>query len=64
MKDAKREVAMTKLAASKAATMCAHQSIQVLGGMGYVTEISAERHYRDAILFVKKRLRSNTLFLQ
>ena len=48
MKDAKREVAMTKLAASKAATMCAHQSIQVLGGMGYVTEMPAERYYRDA----------------
>jgi butyryl-CoA dehydrogenase len=43
-----REAAMAKLAASEAATMCAHQSIQVLGGMGYVTEMPAERHYRDA----------------
>lgn len=24
------------------------QSIQVLGGMGYVTDMPAERHYRDA----------------
>ncbi len=24
------------------------QAIQVLGGMGYVTEMPAERHYRDA----------------
>jgi len=43
-----REAAMAKLAASEAATMCAHQAIQVLGGMGYVTEMPAERHYRDA----------------
>jgi len=43
-----REAAMAKLAASEAATMCAHQSIQILGGMGYVTEMPAERHYRDA----------------
>jgi len=52
MKDNKekftREAAMAKLAASEAATMCAHQSIQILGGMGYVTEMPAERHYRDA----------------
>jgi len=43
-----REAAMAKLAASEAATMCSHQAIQVLGGMGYVTEMPAERHYRDA----------------
>eukprot|EP00567_Pseudictyota_dubia_P005634 CAMPEP_0197445832 /NCGR_PEP_ID=MMETSP1175-20131217/10949_1 /TAXON_ID=1003142 /ORGANISM="Triceratium dubium, Strain CCMP147" /LENGTH=494 /DNA_ID=CAMNT_0042976851 /DNA_START=72 /DNA_END=1556 /DNA_ORIENTATION=+ len=43
-----REAAMAKLAASEAATMCAHQSIQVLGGMGYVSDMPAERHYRDA----------------
>jgi len=43
-----REAAMAKLAASEAATMCAHQAIQVLAGMGYVTEMPAERHYRDA----------------
>lgn len=43
-----KEAAMAKLAASEAATFCAHQSIQILGGMGYVTDMPAERHYRDA----------------
>lgn len=43
-----REAAMAKLAASEAATMCAHQAIQILGGMGYVSDMPAERHYRDA----------------
>jgi len=43
-----REAAMAKLAASEAATMCSHQAIQILGGMGYVTEMPAERFYRDA----------------
>lgn len=43
-----KEAAMAKLAASEAATMCSHQAIQVLGGMGYVSDMPAERHYRDA----------------
>ncbi|XP_053313236.1 short-chain specific acyl-CoA dehydrogenase, mitochondrial [Spea bombifrons] len=43
-----KEAAMAKLAASEAATQISHQAIQVLGGMGYVTEMPAERHYRDA----------------
>ncbi|XP_064615183.1 short-chain specific acyl-CoA dehydrogenase, mitochondrial-like [Liolophura sinensis] len=43
-----KEAAMAKLAASEAATFCAHQCIQILGGMGYVTEMPAERYYRDA----------------
>jgi butyryl-CoA dehydrogenase len=43
-----REAAMAKLAASEAATMCSHQAIQILGGMGYVSDMPAERHYRDA----------------
>lgn len=46
--DFSREAAMAKLAASEAATLCSHQAIQILGGMGYVTEMPAERHYRDA----------------
>lgn len=25
-----------------------HQAIQILGGMGYVSDMPAERHYRDA----------------
>jgi len=43
-----QEAAMAKLMASEAATMCAHQAIQILGGMGYVSDMPAERHYRDA----------------
>ena len=43
-----REAAMAKLAASEAATMCSHQAIHILGGMGYVSDMPAERHYRDA----------------
>ncbi|XP_018412882.1 PREDICTED: short-chain specific acyl-CoA dehydrogenase, mitochondrial [Nanorana parkeri] len=43
-----KEAAMAKLAASEAATQISHQAIQILGGMGYVTEMPAERHYRDA----------------
>lgn len=43
-----KEAAMGKLAASEAATSISHQCIQILGGMGYVTDMPAERHYRDA----------------
>lgn len=43
-----KEAAMAKLAASEAATANAHQAIQVLGGMGYVSDMPAERFYRDA----------------
>nr|XP_055063641.1 short-chain specific acyl-CoA dehydrogenase, mitochondrial [Misgurnus anguillicaudatus] len=52
LRDAKKpftkEAAMAKLSASEAATFVSHQAIQVLGGMGYVTDMPAERHYRDA----------------
>jgi len=43
-----KEAAMAKLCASEAATFCSHQAIQILGGMGYVTDMPAERYYRDA----------------
>nr|UTI67597.1 acyl-CoA dehydrogenase [Kerria lacca] len=43
-----KEAAMAKLAASEAATFNSHQCIQILGGMGYVSDMPAERHYRDA----------------
>ena len=43
-----QEAAMAKLAGSEAATFVCHQALQVLGGMGYVTEMPAERHCRDA----------------
>lgn len=43
-----KEAAMAKLLASETATFCSHQAIQILGGMGYVSDMPAERHYRDA----------------
>jgi len=43
-----KEAAMAKLVASEAATANAHAAIQVLGGMGYVSDMPAERLYRDA----------------
>ncbi|KAK7087664.1 hypothetical protein V1264_021683 [Littorina saxatilis] len=43
-----KEAAMAKLAASETATFNAHQAIQILGGMGFVTDMPAERYYRDA----------------
>ncbi|XP_033356115.1 short-chain specific acyl-CoA dehydrogenase, mitochondrial [Bombus vosnesenskii] len=43
-----KEAAMAKLSASETSTFCTHQCIQILGGMGYVTDMPAERHYRDA----------------
>ncbi|KAL1110380.1 hypothetical protein AAG570_007911 [Ranatra chinensis] len=43
-----KEAAMAKLAASEAATHSSHQCIQILGGMGYVSEMPAERYYRDS----------------
>ena len=43
-----KDAAQAKLFASEAATWCSHQCIQTMGGMGYVTEMPAERFYRDA----------------
>ncbi|XP_044758671.1 short-chain specific acyl-CoA dehydrogenase, mitochondrial-like [Coccinella septempunctata] len=43
-----KESSMAKVAASEAATFVSHSAIQILGGMGYVTDMPAERHYRDA----------------
>ncbi|XP_017770917.1 PREDICTED: short-chain specific acyl-CoA dehydrogenase, mitochondrial-like [Nicrophorus vespilloides] len=43
-----KESSMAKLAASEAATHVTHSCIQILGGVGYVTAMPAERHYRDA----------------
>lgn len=43
-----KEAAQAKLLASETATKVAHQAIQVLGGMGFVEDMPAERHYRDA----------------
>ena len=43
-----REAAQCKLLASEAATQVSHTAMQCLGGMGYVSDMPAERHYRDA----------------
>lgn len=43
-----KDAAQAKLMASETATYCSHEAIQVLGGMGYVNDMPAERHYRDA----------------
>lgn len=40
--------ARAKYAASKAATFCSFEAIQILGGMGYVSDMPAERYFRDA----------------
>lgn len=39
---------MAKWMASETATFCAHNCIQILGGMGVVEDMPAERFYRDA----------------
>lgn len=43
-----KDAAQAKLFASEAATFNSHQAIQILGGMGYVSDMPAERYYRDA----------------
>lgn len=43
-----KESSIAKVAASEAATFVTHSTIQILGGMGYVNDMPAERHYRDA----------------
>lgn len=43
-----KDAAQAKLMASELATFASHQAIQILGGMGYVSDMPAERHYRDA----------------
>lgn len=46
--DYRKLSSMAKYAASKCATSNAHQCVQILGGQGYVRDVAAERHYRDA----------------
>jgi alkylation response protein AidB-like acyl-CoA dehydrogenase len=45
-----KQSAMAKLYASEVGSFCAYQSIQVLGGAGYMSENRVERHYRDVKL--------------
>jgi alkylation response protein AidB-like acyl-CoA dehydrogenase len=42
------EASMAKLFASETAMFCAHQSLQIHGGMGYSREMPIERYFRDA----------------
>jgi len=43
-----KDSATAKLLASKAATFCADQCLQIHGGYGYITESGVERLFRDA----------------
>ena len=42
------EAAMAKLFASETAMFCAHQAVQIHGGIGYSKELPVERYFRDA----------------
>jgi alkylation response protein AidB-like acyl-CoA dehydrogenase len=42
------EACMAKLFASETAMFCAHQAVQIHGGMGYSKEMPIERYFRDA----------------
>ncbi|XP_050549194.1 short-chain specific acyl-CoA dehydrogenase, mitochondrial-like isoform X2 [Daktulosphaira vitifoliae] len=43
-----QDAAMAKLVSSETATFVTHNCIQILGGMGYIKDLPAERYYRDA----------------
>lgn len=43
-----KAASMAKLEASLTATYVTHNCIQILGGIGYIADMPAERHYRDA----------------
>jgi alkylation response protein AidB-like acyl-CoA dehydrogenase len=42
------EASIAKLYASETAMFCAHQAVQIHGGMGYSKELPVERYFRDA----------------
>jgi alkylation response protein AidB-like acyl-CoA dehydrogenase len=42
------EASMAKLFASETAMFCAHQAVQIHGGLGYSKELPVERFFRDA----------------
>lgn len=42
------EACMAKLFASETAMFCAHQAVQIHGGLGYSKELPIERYFRDA----------------
>lgn len=43
-----QEASMAKLFASETAMFCAHQAVQIHGGIGYSKELPVERYFRDA----------------
>jgi alkylation response protein AidB-like acyl-CoA dehydrogenase len=43
-----REASMAKIAASEAASLCAANGMQILGGYSYMVEYGMERYYREA----------------
>jgi alkylation response protein AidB-like acyl-CoA dehydrogenase len=43
-----REAAMAKVVASETAVRVCNDAVQIHGGYGYVRELAAERHLRDA----------------
>src|SRR5579859_4441254 len=42
------EASMAKLFASETAMFCAHEAVQIHGGLGYSKELPLERYFRDA----------------
>jgi hypothetical protein len=42
------EASVAKLVASETAMYCAHQAVQIHGGMGYSKDLPLERYFRDA----------------
>lgn len=42
------EASIAKLFASETAMFCAHEAVQIHGGMGYSKELPVERYFRDA----------------
>ena len=42
------QAAMAKLSASETAMFCAHEALQIHGGIGYSKELPIERYFRDA----------------
>lgn len=43
-----KQTSMAKWYASETATFCSHNCIQILGGMGVVEDLPAERYYRNS----------------
>ena len=49
--DCRKEAAQAKMVASEAWNFVAYEALQVLGGMGYMMESEAQRHFRDARMY-------------